>query len=42
VRDDFTPDATVREQQRMLEDVHLIALRKEADDRRSFDHFAAF
>jgi predicted O-methyltransferase YrrM len=42
VRDDFTPDAIVREQQRMLEDMHLIALRKEADDRRSFDHFVAF
>jgi predicted O-methyltransferase YrrM len=42
VRDDLTPNATVRAQQWMIEAVHLIALRKEADDRRSFDHFVAF
>jgi len=42
VRDDFTPNVTVRAQQWTLENVHLIALRKKADDRRSFDNFAAF
>ena len=42
VRDNFTPDAAVRAQQRMIETVQLIALRKEADDHRSFDHFVAF
>ena len=42
VRDNFTPDATVRAQQWILETVHLLALRKEAGDRRSFDHFEAF
>jgi len=42
VRDDFMPDVAVRAQQWMLEDVDLIAFRKEANDRRSFDHFVAF
>jgi predicted O-methyltransferase YrrM len=42
VRDDFTPDATGRAQHRMIEAVQLIALRKEVEDRRSFDHFVAF
>jgi len=42
VRDDFTPDMTVRANQRMIESVQLIALRKEAEDRRPFDHFLAF
>jgi predicted O-methyltransferase YrrM len=42
VRDNFTPDAAVRAQRRMIEAVHLIALRKHADDHRSFDHFVAF
>ena len=42
VRDNFTPDTAVRAQRRMIETVQLIALRKEADDHRSFDHFVAF
>ena len=42
VRDNFTPDASVQQKQRAIETACLIALRKEADDRRSFDHFVAF
>jgi predicted O-methyltransferase YrrM len=42
VRDNFTPAASVLVQQRAIEAVQLIALRKEADDHRSFDHFVAF
>jgi hypothetical protein len=42
VRDDFTPDVTVRAQLRTIETAQLIALRKEAEDRRPFDHFVAF
>ena len=42
VRDNFSPDASVRAQQTALETIQLIALRKEADDRRAFDHFVAF
>jgi len=42
VRDNLTPEAPVRAQQRAIEAVHLIALRKEADDLRPFDHFVAF
>ena len=42
VRDNFTPGAPVRAQQRTIEAVHLIALRKGAEDRRPFDHFVAF
>jgi predicted O-methyltransferase YrrM len=42
VRDNFTPSAAVRAQQCVIETVYLLALRKEADDRRPFDHFEAF
>ena len=42
MRDNFTPNAVVRAQQRTLQLASVIALRKEADDRRPFDHFVAF
>jgi hypothetical protein len=42
VRDNFTPDASVRAQQSAIEAVQLIALRKEGRDARQFDHFIAF
>ena len=42
VRDNFTPAAAVRAQQSNLRVTSVIALRKEADDRRPFDHFVAF
>lgn len=42
VRDNFTPAAAVRAQQSTMEMISVIALRKETDDRRPFDHFVAF
>jgi predicted O-methyltransferase YrrM len=42
VRDNYTPNPAVREQQSLIEAAHLIALRKEVDDHRPFDHFVAF
>jgi len=42
VRDNFTPNAAARQLERQVDGTQLVALRKDAEDRRSFDHFVAF